>query len=96
MVQEQRTASPTPIDLSEEIALTVEKQPADRVRCTRISVDTYRCNWWAPEAKSQYDNPTMSGLLVTTHRVRKSRFLRVTKTAAGLVINGMTPAPVTI
>jgi hypothetical protein len=68
-------------DLSTEIAAAVERWPGDSVRCTRVWGSDYRCNWWAPEPTGGYDNPGMHGLLVTTHRVRFSRFLRVTKAA---------------
>ena len=73
-------------DLSDEISRSVEKWPGDEVRCTRVSRDGYRCNWWAANATLAYDNPGMGGLLVTTHRVRQSRFLRVTKEGGKLVI----------
>jgi hypothetical protein len=72
-------------DLSSEIIQTIEKRPADRVTCRWISGNNYRCNWWAPSAVLGYDNPCMAGLTVTTHRVRQSRFLTVTKTAQGLI-----------
>jgi len=75
-----------PEDLSSEIVRTVEKLPGDEVRCTRVSADGYRCNWWAALPTGTYDNPLMGGLLVTTHRVRQSRFLRVTKESGRLVI----------
>jgi hypothetical protein len=80
-VESSRTA-----DLSEEITRTVEKRPGDEVRCTRVSADTYRCNWWSQQPTGSYDNPSMAGLLVTTHRVRQSRFLHVTREAGRLVI----------
>src|SRR5688500_14468131 len=74
-------------DLSAEIAAHVEKQLGDVVKCRRIDGDNYRCNWWAAQATGGYDNPGMYGLLVTTHRVRKSQFLRVTRSPTrGLVI----------
>jgi hypothetical protein len=74
-------------DLSAEIAAHVEKQLGDVVKCRKIDGDNYRCNWWAAQATGSYDNPGMFGLLVTTHRVRKSQFLRVTKSPTrGLVI----------
>ena len=66
-------------DLSTEIAAAVERWPGDSVRCTRVWGSDYRCNWWSAEPTGGYDNPAMGGLLVTTHRVRFSRFLRVTK-----------------
>jgi hypothetical protein len=73
-------------DLSDEISRHVEKLPGDQVRCTSIGNGNYRCNWWAPQATGSYDNPSMSGLLVTTHRVRKSRLLRAAKEGERLVI----------
>ena len=74
------------VDLSQEIVLAVDKLAGDHVKCTRITADTYRCNWWSHAETSGYDNPGMRGLVVTTHCVRRSRFLRVTKGDAGLVI----------
>jgi hypothetical protein len=73
-------------DLSAEIAAKVDREPGDRVRVTWIGANNYRCNWWAPGNASNYDNPKMYGLVVTTHIVRKSRFLTVTKVDDGLVI----------
>ena len=89
--KEQRNPStpaqtPAATDLSAEIALAVERRVGDQVKCTRITSDTYRCNWWSALTTDNYDNPAMSGLLVTTHRVRQSRFLHVTKTLGKLVI----------
>jgi hypothetical protein len=76
-----------PDDLSSEIVAYVEKQAGDVVKCRRIDKDNYRCNWWAAQATGGYDNPGMFGLLVTTHRVRKSQFLRVTRSPTrGLVV----------
>ncbi len=73
-------------DLSDEIAKAVEKRPEDRVTCRRIWGNSYRCNWWTAANSAKYDNPGMSGNLVTTHTIRKSRFLNVTRGATGLVI----------
>jgi hypothetical protein len=73
-------------DLSGEIVSHVEKLPGDQVRCTAIGNGNYRCNWWAPQATRGYDNPAMGGLLVTTHRVRKSRLLRAAKDGDRLVV----------
>ncbi len=80
-------------DLSGEIALAVERRPGDVVRCTKVVGNKYRCNWWSPQGTGGYDNPAMGGLLVTTHRVRQSQFLRATKTAAGLVIRVLADSP---
>jgi hypothetical protein len=80
-------AQPQSDDLSTEIASHVEKQVGDVVKVRRIDGDNYRCNWWAAQATGGYDNPGMFGLLVTTHRVRKSQFLRVTRSPTrGLLV----------
>src|SRR5215211_1592257 len=73
-------------DLSAEIALHVQREPSDRVACRRVHGDHYRCNWWSRADAAGYDNPNMNGPTVTTHRIRRSAFLRVTKTPAGLTI----------
>ena len=77
-------------DLSEQITQLIEKLPGDSVRCTLVGNGNYRCNWWAPQATGGYDNPGMGGLLVTTHRVRKSRLLRVARQGDRLVIEEVT------
>lgn len=66
-------------DLSAEIIRSIARTPGDRVTCTHVYNDNYRCNWWGPQSTVSYDNPGMMGLTVTTHRVRKSMFLKVTK-----------------
>jgi hypothetical protein len=73
-------------DLSGRLAQLIDRQPGDNVRCTLVGNGNYRCNWWAPQGTGGYDNPGMGGLLVTTHRVRKSRLLRVTRDGERLVI----------
>ena len=83
---EQSTAGAARENLSAEIAEAVEREPGDRVRCTWVAGSSYRCNWWAPVSKTDYDNPGMDGPTVTTHRVRKSQFLTASKTYGRLVI----------
>lgn len=76
-----------PADLSAEIIRMVDKQPGDLVTCRWLFDDHYRCNWWSASPSGDYDNPSMSGLMVTTHRVRQSRFLTATRTDAGLILS---------
>ena len=78
--------TPREEDLSDELSRSVEKDPGDQVKCTLVGNGNYRCNWWAPQATRGYDNPGMHGLLVTTHRVRRSRLLRVRRDGGRLVI----------
>lgn len=90
MIEQLEPLPPAPsadaADLSLEIAAQIEREPTDRVSCRRIYENRYRCNWWAPANTADYDNPGMYGSTVTTHRVRKSAFLRVTRTNNGLSI----------
>ena len=79
-------------DLSAEVIAAVVRQPGDVVKCTWVGGDRYRCNWWAAENTSAYDNPGMGGLLVTTHRVRQSQFLRVERSPAGKLVIRVQPA----
>jgi hypothetical protein len=76
-------------DLSSEIVQALPRGAGERITCRRITTNHYRCNWWAPQDTEKYDNPNMSGMIVTTHRVHKSQFLRVTKSATGLDIKLM-------
>lgn len=74
-------------DLSDELRLTVARDPGDVVRCTRVNDNHYRCNWWQSVFVDVYDNPGMKGgQLSTTYRVRQSAFLKVTKSASALNI----------
>ena len=82
----QPKRSPAEPDYSAEVCQLIARLPGDQVRCTLVGNSNYRCNWWAPQATGGYDNPAMGGLLVTTHRVRKSRLLRVTREGERLVI----------
>jgi hypothetical protein len=83
--EEQRVS-----DLSKEIVATIGKMGDERVTCRRIFANYYRCNWWAPQNTGSYDNPAMHGLTVTTHRVRRSEWLHVTRSATGLAIERVT------
>ena len=76
-------------DLSAEIARTVPRSAREQVTCRRISNNHYRCNWWTPEGTGDYDNPQMQGLLVTTNRITKSQFLRVTRSAGELKMENL-------
>jgi hypothetical protein len=73
-------------DLSEEVAATIERETGDRVRCTRIGGSKYRCNWWAARTGATFERGAVNGLASTMFRVRKSRMLHVTRSAAGLRI----------
>ncbi len=73
-------------DLSNEILKVLTRAGNERITCRRVTGNHYRCNWWTPVATDRYDNPAMSGLTVTTHRISRSQFLHVTKTGDGIRI----------
>src|SRR4051794_5424542 len=62
-------------DLSSEIIKSLPRASDERITCRRISGNHYRCNWWSPQLTNGFDNPSMTGLTVTTHRVSKSQML---------------------
>jgi hypothetical protein len=65
------------VDLSPAIIKAVPRSSGEHVTCRRVSGNHYRCNWWRA-VHSADGNHAMTGLLVTTHRVARSRFLHVT------------------
>jgi hypothetical protein len=66
-------------DLSRALRQSVERGPGEEVRCARVYGDRYRCNWWVKD-----ENNGSAG------RIIRSRFLKVTKTADGLLIEDLT------
>jgi hypothetical protein len=87
-------AAPRPVkeeDLSDQIARSVAREPREQVTCRRVAPNHYRCNWWAAQNTSNFDNPAMSGMLVTTSRISRSRFLRVVKEEGRLQMMIITP-----
>lgn len=80
----RKATTAPPADLSAEIVASVDRSPGDVVKCTRVGGATYRCNWWAPQPSEGYDNPNLRGPTYGTHVIRQSRFIRATKTSAGL------------
>ena len=73
-------------DLSAQIVLAVAREPTERVTCTRITRNHYRCNWWTHQNNGERDKRSFDGLLTTTNRICQSRFLRVTRKGDGLEI----------
>jgi len=71
------------MDLSKEIAAALQKEPGETVKCVHVFGDNYRCNWWGP---GELRTPVLA------QRVRRSRLLKVTKTADGLAMEDITRA----
>ena len=83
-------------DLSRQIESTVEKRRGDVVRCSKVSGHHYRCNWWTQEPETTKpvgairDAVRDGSPLIQTNRIRRSRFLYVTRKEDGLVIEDVT------
>jgi hypothetical protein len=69
-------------DLSKEIEQSIERQPDENVKTVRVFGDCYRCNWWV---KNKMPQP----FWLATGKIRKSRFLRATKTNDELLIEDL-------
>jgi hypothetical protein len=80
--REKPVAQTTPAaeDLSADIVQAVERQPDEEVRTVRVFGNCYRCNWWVQ------DRPGQTMLALRTGTIRKSRFLRATRSGDKLVI----------
>jgi hypothetical protein len=74
-------------DLSRAIAAALKRAAGERVTCRQISGSHYRCNWWAARDTGDYDNPSMTGQMVTTHRVVRSELIRATRAGEDLRID---------
>jgi len=71
-------------DLSNEILKMLPRARGEWLTCRRIGNSHYRCNWWGRRDSGSDENPLISGLQVTTHRVGRSEFIHATKTAGRL------------
>ena len=74
-------------DLSAEIAQFVAREKGERVKVRRVYGDHYRCNWLAPDERPGNRGGTMA---LETFRIRDSKFLRVRRTADGLLVEDVT------
>lgn len=81
-VENESISKAEPEDLSSAIVRAMEKRPGETVRCVRAYGDHYRCNWWAKDGDDAVGS--------VTGRIVRSRFLRVTRTSDGLVIDDLT------
>lgn len=79
--KEKNAVPPRPAveDLSKEIEQSMERQHDDRIMVVRVFDNCYRCNWWAQDK-------TPHPFWLPTGTIRKSQFLRATKTSDGLLI----------
>lgn len=80
--QSKDQATPATEDLSQAIDQMMERQPDEQVISVRVFGDHYRCNWWVRE-KTTHWMSFGSGV------IRKSRFLRATRSAGKVLIEDL-------
>jgi hypothetical protein len=86
-VLEQKAVIPVksaPEDLSGELEKFMQRLPDERIKVVRVFDNYYRCNLWSAEKSNQ-------SFWLATGTIKESKFLRVTKTSAGLQIQDMNP-----
>jgi hypothetical protein len=82
---EKKAVSPPPSqapraeDLSRDMEHTLERKADEHIRVVRVFDDRYRCNWWVAD-KSPHP------FWLATGTIRKSRFVKATRTSDRLVI----------
>ena len=76
--KEKKVVPPRPEDLSKDIEQSMAREPDERIRAVRVFDDCYRCNWWVQDK-------TPHPFWLATGTIRKSRFVRVTRTSSGLL-----------
>jgi hypothetical protein len=90
---EPQSGSPAVVvdsDLSEQISAAMQKKTGETVRCVRVFGNNYRCNWWGHAEVAPGDKRVQTFFDVTEMRVRRSTFIRATKTSEGMQIQDMT------
>jgi hypothetical protein len=77
-------SQPAAENLCQIIEHLVEKQPGEEVKSVRVFGNNYRCNWWVRDL-------ACSGMFqLATGRIRRSRFLRATRTDDKVTIEDLT------
>ena len=84
------TAAGADEDLALEIARSLPKKSRQQITCKRVTKHHYRCNWWTLDDTATYDNPGMTGSIVTTGRIAQSQFLHAVKIGGELKIRVIT------
>ena len=78
----EQQAVPTPrssADLSKEMEQSMARQPDERIKVVRVFDDCSRCNWWV-------EDKTPHSFWLASGKIRKSTFVRATRTRDGLLI----------
>jgi hypothetical protein len=85
ILNEKTAVSTTPHaeDFSKEIESSMERRPHEQIKVVRVFDNCYRCNWWAPDKSPQ-------SYWLASGTIRRSRFVRATKSTQGLLIEDVT------
>ena len=75
--------TPVAEDFSKELEHSMERQSNEHIKVVRVFDNCYRCNWWAPDKSPQ-------AFWLSSGTIRKSRFVRATKTTTGLLVEDVT------
>ena len=87
---EVKVAAGVDEDLAIQIAHSLPKNAREQITCKRVTEHHYRCNWWTLDNTATYDNPAMTGSIVTTGRIGRSQFLHAVKIGGELRIRVLT------
>lgn len=70
-------------NLSSEMEQSMDRQVGERIKVVRVFKNHYRCNWWVHEKATQ-------GFSLPVGTIKRSRFVRATKTRDQLLIEDVT------
>jgi len=76
--QPQPSEAPPTENLARAIELAMERRPDEQVRAVLISGKFYRVNWWV--------NDNTHPMFISSGRIRRSEFIKATRTGSGLLI----------
>lgn len=76
------SSRPAPADLAKEMEQSMERQSDERIKVVRVFDDFYRCNWWV-------EDKTPHPFWLASGKIRKSTFVRATKTKDGLLVEAV-------
>jgi hypothetical protein len=83
VVTEPKVTPPKNEDFSKEIEHSMERASNEHIKVVRVFDNCYRCNWWAQDKSPQ-------AFWLASGTIKKSRFVRATKTSTGLLVEDVT------
>jgi hypothetical protein len=85
ILNEKKAALPSAIaeDFTKQVEQSMERKIGEHIKVVRVFDNCYRCNWWMPDKSPQ-------SFWLASGTIRKSRFVRATKTTDGVRIEDVT------